>query len=201
MFKNESEAPELSRTERKKARARAELIDAALSLFEEQGYEATSIAQITAKADYAVGTFYNHFDGKAELVRAAVMDRLTVARGELGAAGAGAGSAPEKLRAIILSAGRVMSEDRALFALYFKTHRSLEAAVVDAHAPAMAAMLDGIIAQGQAAGEVRNDMPPHIVGELLQAALQSSVLSSIDLPLVDNLTVKVDLILTGLRPA
>ncbi len=201
MFKNESEAPELSRTERKKAKARAELITAALTLFEEQGYEATSIAQITAKADYAVGTFYNHFEGKAELVRAAVVDRLSAARGELGAALAGAGPAADKLRAVLLSAGRVMNEDRSLFGLYFETHRSLQAAVVDAHAPAMAAMLDGIIAQGQAAGEIRTDMPPHVVGELLQAALQSSVLSSSDLPLVDNLALKIDVILAGLRPA
>ena len=96
MFRNESEAPELSRTERKRAKARAELLSAALSLFGEQGYEATSIAQITARADYAVGTFYNHFDGKVELMRAAVMDRLAAARGELMTAVAGAETATAK---------------------------------------------------------------------------------------------------------
>ena len=47
-----------------------------------------------------------------------------------------------------------MSEDRDLFRLYFETHRSLQAAVVDAHAPALAALLDGVIVQAQAAGEV-----------------------------------------------
>ena len=72
-----------SRTERKKAKARAEIIAAALGLFEEQGYETTTVAQIMDRADYGLGTFYNYFPGKQELVREAVADRLAAARGEL----------------------------------------------------------------------------------------------------------------------
>ena len=37
-------------------------------------------------------------------------------------------------------------------------------------------------------------MPARLIGEFLQAALQSSVLSTMDMPLVDNLTFKVDLL-------
>ena len=119
-----------SRTERKKAKARAEIISAALGLFEEQGYEATTVAQIMDRADYGLGTFYNYFPGKQELVREAVADRLAAARGELLQVMAGDAPAVEKLRGVVLSAGGIMDGDRALFSLYFETFRARQLGVV-----------------------------------------------------------------------
>ncbi|MGW2649145.1 TetR/AcrR family transcriptional regulator [Streptomyces sp. NPDC001393] len=44
------------------------LYASALELFAEQGYERTTIDQITERADVARGTFFNHFQRKEDLV-------------------------------------------------------------------------------------------------------------------------------------
>ncbi len=49
-------------------RKRQDLIDAARSLFAEQGYEAASIGEITARAGTAAGAFYTYFPSKRQLL-------------------------------------------------------------------------------------------------------------------------------------
>jgi AcrR family transcriptional regulator len=53
---------------RKKERIRLAIRDAALALFAEQGYEATSIEQIASRAETSVTTFFRYFRGKADLL-------------------------------------------------------------------------------------------------------------------------------------
>lgn len=55
---------EISRRERKKQETYERLYSTALYLFQTQGYETTSIEQITQRADVGKGTFYNYFDSK-----------------------------------------------------------------------------------------------------------------------------------------
>jgi AcrR family transcriptional regulator len=54
---------------------RAQLKAAGLALFGEKGYESTSIDEITRRAKLAVGTFYQHFRSKRQLLLA-LMDEL-----------------------------------------------------------------------------------------------------------------------------
>lgn len=54
--------------ERKKLRTRATLTAAALRLFEQQGYEQTTVAEIAEAADVSTRTFFSYFDGKEDVV-------------------------------------------------------------------------------------------------------------------------------------
>ncbi len=65
------------RNERRKARTRSSLLDAARTLFAERGFEHTTIADITDGADLGVGSFYNHFDSKEELLAALLEQALS----------------------------------------------------------------------------------------------------------------------------
>lgn len=56
-----------ARRARKKAATRTQILNAATRLFWEQGYEATSIHEITETADVAFRTFYLHFATKADV--------------------------------------------------------------------------------------------------------------------------------------
>ena len=65
-----------NRSDRRKERIRRALIDAARRLIAEGAAGTASIAEITAAADVGFGTFYNHFDDKPSLFRAAATDVL-----------------------------------------------------------------------------------------------------------------------------
>ncbi len=60
-----------SRLDRRKARTRQALIDAAVRLIAEGRGDRASIQEITEEADIGFGSFYNHFDSKEELFRTA----------------------------------------------------------------------------------------------------------------------------------
>jgi AcrR family transcriptional regulator len=62
--------PDLTRAERRKLETRERLLDAALRLFLKAGYSAVSTADIAAAADVGAGTYYLHFEDKADILRA-----------------------------------------------------------------------------------------------------------------------------------
>lgn len=73
-------APE-NRTDRRRAKTRQALIDAARTLIADGRAATASIADITATADVGFGTFYNHFDDKKSLFDAAI-DQILEALGD-----------------------------------------------------------------------------------------------------------------------
>jgi AcrR family transcriptional regulator len=64
--------------ERKKARTRAAIQAAALSLFREQGYDATTVQQIAAAAEVSESTFFRYFATKPEVVLYDDFDPLVI---------------------------------------------------------------------------------------------------------------------------
>jgi TetR/AcrR family transcriptional regulator len=66
-----------TRQQRRKLRTSAAILDAAETLFLERGYPGTTVEQIAARADVALGSLYGHFGGK-EGVYAALVDRAVL---------------------------------------------------------------------------------------------------------------------------
>ena len=95
--------------ERKKARMRAVIRQHALRLFREQGYHATTVAQIAAAADVSESTFFRYFPTKEDVVLRDDMDLL--------AAGALRAQPPElgpiaALRAVLRTAFASLSAEQ-----------------------------------------------------------------------------------------
>lgn len=65
-----------SRSERRKARTRAALVSAARRILVERGTTDVAVQDITDEADVGLGSFYNHFESKAELFTTAVSESL-----------------------------------------------------------------------------------------------------------------------------
>jgi AcrR family transcriptional regulator len=64
----------VARGSRRRLRTRARLIEAARRIAATRGIEATPISEITDEAGVGVGSFYNHFATKEELLEAVISD-------------------------------------------------------------------------------------------------------------------------------
>ena len=64
------------RKQQGKAETRSLILDSARSLFEEKGYEKTTIRQVAIGAGIGLGTIFKHFPGKSALLSAAFHDDM-----------------------------------------------------------------------------------------------------------------------------
>lgn len=70
------DAPERLTREEKKARTRAQLIDAAAKVFARRGFAAASLDEVAEEAGLTKGAVYSNFASKEELFQAVIDDRL-----------------------------------------------------------------------------------------------------------------------------
>jgi AcrR family transcriptional regulator len=66
-----------TRGDRQRERTRRRLLDAGRTLIAQRGVAGLRIQEITERADVALGSFYNHFSAKDDLVEAVVSEILT----------------------------------------------------------------------------------------------------------------------------
>ena len=78
------------------------LEEAACELFLEQGYAATSVADITQRAGVSRATFFNYIPAKSDLLWTSVDDALETLIAELAAAAGGEGEALADVRRALL---------------------------------------------------------------------------------------------------
>jgi TetR/AcrR family transcriptional repressor of nem operon len=161
------------------------LSEAGYALFQQQGYNATGIQQITDKAGVPKGSFYNHFESK-EAFAAHVLRNYGKWMGN--AWNAALKNAPATPLAIL----------RHVFAQFIAHHEqsgcqgclvgNFAAEVAEASEPCRAELttvlgdwrerVAGLIAQGQQAGEVRRDLDAHALADFFWDAWEGAVLRS-----------------------
>jgi AcrR family transcriptional regulator len=96
----------MSLRERKKQQTRQALIDAAGRLFDEQGFEATTVEQIAAAAEVSPRTFFSYFRHKAD-----VLYENSVKRVDAGVRVLGSRAPGERPAALLARAFDVMLEE------------------------------------------------------------------------------------------
>jgi AcrR family transcriptional regulator len=67
---------EQNRMQKRVQRTRTRLLQAALTAFREKGVEATTIEDLTERADLGKGTFYRHFASKEDIVVALISESV-----------------------------------------------------------------------------------------------------------------------------
>lgn len=91
------EPQDLTRRERRKQEVRARILEAAVELFDDQGFAATKVAEICERADIANKTFFNHFGSKQDLLREIARDALDELLVDLDEASRHPGSTAERV--------------------------------------------------------------------------------------------------------
>lgn len=96
-----SASPDLSsRRGRRRQELRQRIVEAAIALFDEQGFEATKVTDICERADVANKTFFNYFPTKSDLLREIAQGALDQFLGEIEDARKTPGGTRERLHAL-----------------------------------------------------------------------------------------------------
>lgn len=186
------------RREAQRERMRARLLAAALELFAEHGYEATTIDQIAEKADVARQTVLNHYPHKRDFVRAWGQDRrdqlLRLPEPDANE------PAAEQLRRYFAALAAMNEGERELTGMLRAGLRHDEVLVQEKPVPD--AVVEAV-RRGRSRGEFAQGAEPELVAEVL-AALYSDTLGRWLIPaerpfeLAKMLALKLDLVLDGL---
>jgi AcrR family transcriptional regulator len=196
----------LSRRERKKRETRRRLMRAALRLFRDQGYDATTVEQIAETADVAKGTFFNYFETKEAILPALAEWRLRQLEGVLSPTRGAPASPVARIKlALCLIADDPLADPlltRRLFAAvmpHVLPHRQEQ----DAHpGRALARLLADQVRQAQSAGEIRADVDSFYVGSVIRTLFFQQLMmwhcGYCSAPLPELLDRMVDLLLDGI---
>ena len=154
------EAPE-SRRDRKKARTRRSIYDAAMALFAERGFHSVTLSQICQAADVGRGTFFLHFPSKAALLyefNQRVAENFAATLEEPRAA------ARDELTALVdRMAGELAAEAEIMVAMLREFFGSPEAlAAANEQGNALPELVSDIIARGQERGEFARGVHPKL---------------------------------------
>lgn len=159
--------------ERKKLELRERILDAATTLIAERGLQATRIDEIAERVDISQTTFFNYFRAKADLVDALLARLLDLMDAVLDDAAASGAPAPEQLRAVFhASADLKERQQRLVRDLISEAVRSPGRG--SGSMERLRATVGGIVAAGQAAGEIRTDLPADVLADAV-VALYSGV--------------------------
>ncbi len=70
------EAPVLSRRDRERLVRRRAMLDAALTVFAEKGFQSATLDEVAERAEFGKGTLYNYFAGGKEAILFALFDEV-----------------------------------------------------------------------------------------------------------------------------
>jgi len=122
----------LPRRGRERLQHRALILDAALELFCQKGYQDVSVQEIARRAEFSVGALYSFFESKERLYESLVLSVAEGHHAQLLAALREDGEAPAVLRGYVAERGRLFTDNIKLVRLYFSETRALGAPIPSA---------------------------------------------------------------------
>lgn len=213
-------AEAIGRREQKKLMARNRILEAAVTQFASCGFQAASVADIMRTADMGLGTFYNYFASKEELLHC-LLDGLAVQlRQHLQELQEQRKGHAEILREMVMLTARLVGQNKYVLPLFLSAGekaggRELAAGTAEpssladgpevyqmdtghAHGPAFLGMFLQLVQAGQQSGEFRNDVSAEIITEMFHSLFQAAAFSSLPLSFEENINMKLKLIIDGI---
>ena len=123
------EPPQLGRVARKRQRRINEILRVAAEVLSERGYYNSSLEEIADRLDLAKASLYHYFDSKEALLTACLGTVAEEAIRRLTVIAVGAGTAPERLRGLIIEQLRIITVEYPELARLFLAHLEWPAAV------------------------------------------------------------------------
>jgi TetR/AcrR family fatty acid metabolism transcriptional regulator len=159
---------------------RERILRAAVKVFAKNGFHATRVSEVAKAAGVADGTIYLYFKSKDELLVSLFEDRvtklLTFMKDDLPKDA----SAPDRLRRVVEMQLGLLEGERDLAEVVTVILRQSTKLMKEYAAPSFTAYLDAIariVADGQAAGDFRGDVSPHLAARATFGALDGIALT------------------------
>ncbi|XOQ26546.1 MAG: HTH tetR-type domain-containing protein [Mitsuokella multacida] len=193
----------MGRRERKKLLSRKAILDAAVREFSRQGFKETSIADIMNAADLGIGTFYNYFESKEEILMCLLGRFVQEVNAELQNMREAKRPSYELLEAGSAITARFLDENRFLLPLFLSaaehSAKPQAKAPKGMTTPGFKSIFEDILRQGQAAGEIRDDVPADLIAEMFHSIYQAAAFSRLPISFQQNVALKTRLLLSGIR--
>lgn len=187
--------PEPGRRERKRAQTLDHLAATAFRLFETHGFGAVTMEQIAAEADVAKGTLYNHFPVKEALLAHQFHGEFAAGLARLHAEIEAETTFTGRMTCLLASSARWCEMRRPYLPHYFRYRLGGESGRSGTDVAFTA-----LIAAGQQAGQLRDDLPAAHLASLLKHLYFGALmrwLAQPDLDLNAEFAVIVDLFVNG----
>lgn len=190
----------------KKERTREKIFNTAISLFLEQGYENTTVQQITEKADVAKGTFFSHFPTKDAILTYLGEQRVELMKENLTNELIYIHSAKEQILSLFELLAKASEENKKMTKLIshqiINKLNSPELEHETENQLELKSILASILANGQQSGEFKKDFQPGHVADILIGIYFLSLFQwlSTDLPisLTNEYRDRVSIVLGGI---
>lgn len=167
-----TEASGGGRVERKKEETKGKIINVALRLFKQQGFDATTMERIAEAVDIAKGTLYNYFPVKEAILNEFIQrsfhernnERIEALR-----------RAPDTRTRLILVLGELMrgvQAEREIFEKYlvYQIRNMIALHPDESEKSGIKLLATEIIQLGQKSTEIRNDLPLDLLMGLFEFA-------------------------------
>ena len=184
--------------ERKKLRSRQLIMSAAVEQFDRRGYSETSIADIMNAAGLGVGTFYNYFASKEDLLFA-LFERI---EGELIELAEREKHSPlSALKIINDRTAALLDANKFVLPLFLSAseHSDRPELWKKRLRPGFKPVFEELITLGQKNGVIRADVSSALIAEMFHSIYHSAALSIMPIPFQTNVQLKVQLLLDGIK--
>ncbi|MBI1988045.1 MAG: TetR/AcrR family transcriptional regulator [Nitrospinae bacterium] len=189
----------LGRRERKKRETEERILQAALSLFQIKGLEATTLEEITEKADVGKGTFFNYFPTKEALFLHLYERVIAEVGGLLERQWKLLGNPFDILKSFLL----LLAEQIQTYPDLFERMALKMARLALPSRFSWENLLSRLLKEGQERGELRKDIDPREMAEVVTAVGIQTILSWLREeprpPLVGLLHRRLSLLWDGMR--
>lgn len=194
-------AEKISLRRQKKFRARQTILTAAANQFKQVGFANTSIAGIMQAAGLGVGTFYNYFSSKEEVLLILAKNLREQVEQNISATDAGNQSSVELLELCCVCTAKLIDENRFILPLFLSAseHSDKPEQIPQSLSPGFREMFEEIILRGQRSGEFRSDVPANIISEMIHSIYQTTAFSKLEISFQENIRLKVKILLKGIE--
>ncbi|HVA59667.1 MAG TPA: TetR/AcrR family transcriptional regulator [Mycobacteriales bacterium] len=152
------------------------LLAVAVGVFNERGYDGTSMEDLARASGITKSSFYHHIEGKEQLLRLALERALAGLFAVTAETGAGSGRAIDRLEYVLRREVAVLADELPYVALLLRIrgNTGTEQWALEQRRT-FDRFVSGLVAEAAADGDLRSDVDPALVARLIFGMINSMV--------------------------